>query len=883
MKIRSVRLREVGCFVDPVKIEGLVDGLNVLAGPNELGKSTIFRALRTLFQERYHSNNAQTKRLRSLREGARVGIPLIEAEFEAGDAVWRLRKQFAASKTSAHATLHDANGGQLVARGPEVEEQLQALIGGVEVGERFGLLWAEQGHFEPIKLRGGQEAALRQAIEQEVESVAVGAQFREVQTKVREALAELESEGKQRKPRGRYKDAIERKEELGDAFAAAREAADRAQQRLKRLADLRESRERLSAPERQAELQHKLAAVRSQLEEARQSRAHRERAELALKEAMLNRKTADGEFARFEEMRATLKKLSSEIGGAEGQLALTREQVAAKNLAFAAAREAQQEAERNETRAREVLRAVEEAERVRLTKDSLEQLRKRLKGGNAAQRAIDEQTALVNKNGATLARLKQIRALYSEVREGATRLAAARPTVSVGYFEGAEGRVRVDGRVLDDGETLNVEKLTKLEVGDVGEITIEPGVQEELVDDRIDLEARQHQLEDFLREIGATDPAHAEILGEERSETENGLAQATARLALFAPNGLAALAQEISDLERLHGSAAVRDDLPERGSAEQAAADAQNARALATNAIEQQGQDLATAKAHAAALVGQLDGLKADLAARRSLLPNDAAVEEKRRVLEADVGRSVGTHEEAMASAEMWRARTPDDSALETLVLREKRLRQQEENGQRELQELEAEMRAIEAQLERDGDDGVGERVGELEGQVTQADEQVCRYQSEIEALRMLGETLGDVQGEARETYLEPVGKRIRPYLEMVFDEANVDFGDGFDVTGLTRGARTEMLGHLSDGTREQIAVLVRLGFARLLAERGQPAPVILDDALVFSDDSRIERLFDALQLAAQSHQVIVLTCRERTFEMLGGNRLHIEPWEVGE
>lgn len=236
-----------------------------------------------------------------------------------------------------------------------------------------------------------------------------------------------------------------------------------------------------------------------------------------------------------------------------------------------------------------------------------------------------------------------------------------------------------------------------------------------------------------------------------------------------------------------------------------------------------------------------------------------------------------------MASAEMWRARTPDDSALETLVLREKRLRQQEENGQRELQELEAEMRAIEAQLERDGDDGVGERVGELEGQVTQADEQVCRYQSEIEALRMLGETLGDVQGEARETYLEPVGKRIRPYLEMVFDEATVGFGDGFDVTGLTRGARTELLGLLSDGTREQIAVLVRLGFARLLAERGQPAPVILDDALVFSDDSRIERLFDALQLAAQSHQVIVLTCRERTFEMLGGNRLHIEPWEVGE
>ena len=40
--------------------------------------------------------------------------------------------------------------------------------------------------------------------------------------------------------------------------------------------------------------------------------------------------------------------------------------------------------------------------------------------------------------------------------------------------------------------------------------------------------------------------------------------------------------------------------------------------------------------------------------------------------------------------------------------------------------------------------------------------------------------------------------------------------------------------------------------------------------------------MFAALKLAAQSHQVLVLTCRERTFERLGGHRVAIEPWRSG-
>lgn len=50
--------------------------------------------------------------------------------------------------------------------------------------------------------------------------------------------------------------------------------------------------------------------------------------------------------------------------------------------------------------------------------------------------------------------------------------------------------------------------------------------------------------------------------------------------------------------------------------------------------------------------------------------------------------------------------------------------------------------------------------------------------------------------------------------------------------------------------------------------------PVILDDALVHSDDDRIEAMFTALHRVAQDQQIIILTRRQRAFAPLGGERL---------
>ena len=53
--------------------------------------------------------------------------------------------------------------------------------------------------------------------------------------------------------------------------------------------------------------------------------------------------------------------------------------------------------------------------------------------------------------------------------------------------------------------------------------------------------------------------------------------------------------------------------------------------------------------------------------------------------------------------------------------------------------------------------------------------------------------------------------------------------------------------------------------------------PLILDDALVHTDDERISTMFNMLSQAAKDQQIIVLSCRTKAFSDLGGTRAFIE------
>ena len=73
-----------------------------------------------------------------------------------------------------------------------------------------------------------------------------------------------------------------------------------------------------------------------------------------------------------------------------------------------------------------------------------------------------------------------------------------------------------------------------------------------------------------------------------------------------------------------------------------------------------------------------------------------------------------------------------------------------------------------------------------------------------------------------------------------------------------------------------RFTVLTRLAFADLLREHGQESPIVLDDALVYSDGGRFGRMQEFLMETSKSNQIIVLTCHERAYSNLGAPVIRI-------
>ena len=140
--------------------------------------------------------------------------------------------------------------------------------------------------------------------------------------------------------------------------------------------------------------------------------------------------------------------------------------------------------------------------------------------------------------------------------------------------------------------------------------------------------------------------------------------------------------------------------------------------------------------------------------------------------------------------------------------------------------------------------------------------------------LSLLDRVIKDAQFEASRRYLAPITKRVAPYVTRLLPNASLAFNEDYTPELLIRGGREEAAEHLSKGTQEQLAVLTRLAFADLLIEKGKPASLVLDDALVFADDDRFEIMLEILTEAARRMQVIVLSCRTSAYRSLDANRL---------
>ncbi|MEI9900295.1 MAG: hypothetical protein WDN31_09410 [Hyphomicrobium sp.] len=273
-------------------------------GPNELGKSTILRAVWSALFAQHTSKKQDIELLRPYGGGA----PLVELDFDIGPGSFRLRKQFLAARS---AELRNLGTGQ-VARGADAETELAALIG---ASGGFALLFAEQGR--PLAVpapvaTGG--AAVMAAIEREVSSVADGGAVRGLAERVRDELSLLVTAHHGR-PTGVYKSALDERERLQRARA---EAEKRLVQARLRLDELEAVRGRIAAlADADAARERMAAATQAQrvFEEAREAREKFKAAEAAIAACARQHEALGAVLDAFDRRLGELTKL--EAGAAE--------------------------------------------------------------------------------------------------------------------------------------------------------------------------------------------------------------------------------------------------------------------------------------------------------------------------------------------------------------------------------------------------------------------------------------------------------------------------------------------------------------------------------------------------------------------------------------
>ncbi len=873
MKISALRLFNVKRFAGRgVAIEGIADGVNVLCAANEFGKSTSFEALHALFFQPHSSASGDVRTLRPYSGGS----PLVEADISTGEGRFRITKQFFVGRS---ASVTDLATGRLIAQADEAENFIAGLVKGGTAGPA-GLLWVRQG-VTGIERRSKSEEdgerevrrTLLESVQGEVEAVTGGRRMTEILSATRQALSELVTATGRPKAGGRYASAIEdrdrligNEQKLAGEVTALREALDQRASATRRLAELDRADDRQQRRKAVEAAQAAFDAAKSQSEKLKT-------AEAELKLARERRDVAERDLLAFRAAMEKAKALRQKLLAAEERRRQAVDKRRDVGEAIAKATADAEAAEFGEKEARDLLARLDAALRAREAFERLAQLKEQLASAEATRQALEAGEAELSRLKLPASAIDELQALEVEIARLRAVEEAARPSVSVDYQASAPGLVTMDGHPLSDGQERTYDGQARLSVPGIGTIKLRsnrPSPSDE------SLEQAQAKRRTLLSSMGVDDLAAARKRQVQAQQMDAGLGELRGRLSQLAPQGLPRLREDVAAQSAVDAEALELKADPAQVRAFLAEAEERlKAARLAQREIEP-----LRGRADDAFVAAETES--ASLNAERAQVDSILGLEEKRAAREQELVTALHGRERSRADAEAHTERlraTAIDLDSADAVL--KRAVSVEKAAEKEMNLLRETVAGLNAAVRARSDEAVEEKWRETTDALSTAAARVAAFEKEVAILQRLASALETARSQARELYLKPVMTELTPLLGLLFDDVSITFDEKSLLPhAIRRNGQEEDVDRLSGGMREQLSVLTRLAFARLLARDGRPAPVILDDALVYSDDDRIEKMFDALHRQSKNQQIIVFSCRQRAFQKLGGNILKMTDWQ---
>jgi hypothetical protein len=871
MKLRAIKLTNIRRFAGrSATLSDIGDGITVLCEANEFGKSTFFDALQAVFFERHGSRNAVIKALQPHAGGA----PEVAVDIDLPEGRFRISKRWL---QRPQAQVLDATG-RLVAQADEAEAWIDRIMGAGLNGPS-GLLWVRQGMLG-LEPEGGSTDDRRErerglatrrdllsSVAGEIDMMTGGRRMDLVVDKVTAALAVLATEGGRPKANGEWKRALDQVEALVAREADLRPRAERLSGDLARRSEVQRTLARLTDPEAVAERGQTLALAEAAHQEALAHQARIAQAETALRLADLDARRAEAEIAQLASLTARLSDTAEALRQAEEAAASARSRADDLGQRERLAAGSQDEAVAIARTLRLRLDRANRARSARVAQGQAEDLRRRLDQAGVVQADLERAKAGRSRITATPELV-----LAAEKAQGGLELAQARAEAQAVTIEASpEGGAMplLAGRPMPPGPQPLL-AAAELILPGFGSLRIDPGTAR-ASDASAEVLAARKRLDAALAACDVESGTEARAALAEARDYEAAMAQATALLAAIAPDGLdrlrAALARAVADAEAVSGEDEGED--PDGLAAALAEAEAAEAGATATlhaahDLVVEANQTRAVTEANRASAQRQH-------AAARSEAGDASALADRMAALTQGMPTLSATRTAAQSGLAGLLASAAD---LATTEARLARATSAFDQAARDIAKAREDLAGLNATITALADEGLEEQLSALAEERVEAAARAARYEAEVRSLTRLRRALEEARTRARDAYFEPVMRELQPLLHILHPGAQLVIDDATLLPAtLTRNGQEEPLDILSGGTREQLAILTRLAFARLFAAAGRPIPVILDDALVHSDDDRIEAMFDALHRTSKDQQILVLTCRQRAFAALGGER----------
>lgn len=869
MRVQRLRLSQIRRFRGTLEIPDLSPGINLFCGPNETGKSTIARAIRAAFFERYRSSVLED--LLPKGEVPTSCSPTVEISFESGGQQHTLLKTFFAKKRCAY-----TRDGEVL-DGEEAEEAISRLLGfgyagkGASKPEHWGipgLLWIEQGDGhridEPVESAADY---LRTALESTVGAVASTAGD-DVLATLREQRDQLLTPGTGR-PRGAYQETSRELAEVRDLGAALDAQIAAYRDDVDCLTGLRAQHDADAKARPWEVFKAKLEGARQELVAAERLQGEHEQQLKNVSASSTNRELLAERLRTFSDRRAMLARRQEALVAAKQALeAAQAAAVQAEQRRDAAARVS------DEARTRVALAEAEEKRRTlneRLDQASSEAARLEAALAKALEQAeeLARHNATVDANRQSAADVEAAVRARDTLREREILQSAAATAITIALLP--EIAATLDGKPVDPNSEHRITATAQIQIEGVGSIGVRPG-DSDVADLARQVEEARAAAERALAKLGVASVEEARSRQDRFKQAQADAKAAEAMLGLTAPQGVDKLRSALAAATQTRAETANQlQALPAAPGGQ--SVDATEARAANAAAIErlEQASDahLAAAKMLATAQAGE-QAAAAEVGKLREAVDEaqSSGVEDDTQAL---LAKALADQEAAKAQAAEL-AKRIEQSQPDVLRQDVQRLQSSMEQSLATHNQRGNSIAALEARLEVAGANGIEEQREELRVREQALSRRLAELQLRAKALSLLVERLETKRQALTAKLQAPLQARLDHYMRLLFPGARLGLQEDLTPAVLERGVGTDAVdfGQLSHGAREQIALISRLAYADLLKEAGKPTLILLDDALVNTDSQRLDLMQRVLYDAAQRHQMLLFTCHPERWAGLG-------------